>query len=202
MTRRYADGNANIAPHSDKTASMVSGSYIFDASFGATRTLVLRPLSQEQRDKVGGLAKEAKIAQEDIRVEMTDGSAFIMGPLTNACYSHEIEKDPSGESCGDRFCIIWRAIQELRRPKHPHTADELKRIRERAEGMRAKASKREAEWAEKRASKGKSKSAKRKASSNKASRGKKRAKKVVVDTQDDHVKLTIGNQTIKLDIEL
>ena len=100
IATRYGDGTNHMPAHSDKTANLVDGSFIFDYSFGATRHLVFRD------------AVDSKHVV--YTATLTDGSLLILGPNDNASKVHEVPV--SSEPCGARTSHIVRAIKTFKTP--------------------------------------------------------------------------------------
>ena len=70
----HTGGAAGLGPHSDKTLDMAPGSVFVSVNVGATRAMLLR-----RRD--GG---------HEQRVLLRHGAAIVIGPRTNAAYTHGI----------------------------------------------------------------------------------------------------------------
>ena len=70
----HTGGAAGLGPHSDKTLDMAPGSVFVSVNVGATRAMLLR-----RRD--GG---------HEQRVLLPHGAAIVIGPRTNAAYTHGI----------------------------------------------------------------------------------------------------------------
>ena len=108
-----------MPPHSDKIANLEKDSWIFDYSFGAERELVFT-------DSTSG--------KETMRVPLTNGSLFLLGPATNYYNKHEV---PKRHGAGPRISLIFRfaAIKPqklLVKLRKDHTKQLLARAAKRA----------------------------------------------------------------------
>ena len=92
VANQYQDASASIDHHSDKTADIKRGTSIWTISLGDTRPFELR-----KRDGTGTLV-----------VQLTHGSVFQIGPLTNAAYTHSIP--PVSHEIGPRYGLTFRTL--------------------------------------------------------------------------------------------
>jgi hypothetical protein len=86
LIQQYRNGDDFISEHSDKTLDILRESCIVNVSFGATRTMLLRP----KKDYAGS---------SNIRVKLPHNSIFILGWETNKCYTHSVVKDGRPDKC-------------------------------------------------------------------------------------------------------
>lgn len=107
LVQQYADGNANISLHADKTLDIRRGSSVVNFSLGATRTMVLR-------------AKEGDATQ---RIDLPHGSLFRLGWETNRSWQHGIHPDRRtererrrDERRGERVSLTFRDIATFALP--------------------------------------------------------------------------------------
>ena len=77
LIQLYRNGEDAISEHSDKTLDIKEGSYIINASFGATRTMVLKH----------------KVTRDKMRIRLSNNTALIMSLITNANWLHSIPQD-------------------------------------------------------------------------------------------------------------
>ena len=94
VANQYLDRRAGIDHHSDKTPDIKRGTSIWTVSLGATRVLELRKIVDD--------------GSEPLRVELTHGSIFQIGPLTNAAYTHSIL--PADHEVGPRYGLTFRTL--------------------------------------------------------------------------------------------
>jgi hypothetical protein len=92
VANQYLDGTASIDHHSDKTPDIKRGTSIWTISLGDTRPFELRKL-----DGSGSVV-----------VQLTHGSVFQIGPLTNAAYTHSIP--PVSHEVGPRYGLTFRTL--------------------------------------------------------------------------------------------
>lgn len=83
LIQRYNHGKEFISEHADKTLDIRKGTNIINMSFGATRTMILRPKKDTRTGKEG----------ETLRIDLPHNSIFILGWKTNKKYLHSIRKD-------------------------------------------------------------------------------------------------------------
>ena len=83
LIQRYNQGKEFISEHADKTLDIRKGTNIINMSFGATRTMILRPKKDTRTGKEG----------ETLRIDLPHNSIFILGWETNKQYLHGIRKD-------------------------------------------------------------------------------------------------------------
>jgi alkylated DNA repair dioxygenase AlkB len=91
---KYRNESDQISKHSDKYQDLVEGSFITSLSFGATRDLVFEPVT-------AGQGKRFTLA-------LTDGALFVMGPKTNAAFTHCVP--PSKTPTALRMSLIFRQV--------------------------------------------------------------------------------------------
>ena len=92
VANQYLDHHAEIGHHSDKTPDVQRGTSIWTVSLGETRALELRKLD----------------GSETLVVQLTHGSVFEIGPLTNAAYTHSIPPVP--HEVGPRYGLTFRTL--------------------------------------------------------------------------------------------
>lgn len=83
LIQRYNHGKEFISEHADKTLDIKKETNIINMSFGATRTMILRPKKDTRTGKEG----------ETLRIDVPHNSIFILGWNTNKRYLHSIRKD-------------------------------------------------------------------------------------------------------------
>jgi glutathione S-transferase/nicotinamidase-related amidase len=128
LIQLYRDGSDWISEHCDKTLDIAHGTPIINASFGVTRTFCLRrkPARGGKAASVTEGKEEGGDEREEPRVQqfgLPDGSAFIMGAMTNRCWLHSIRKEgkPSTERDitdkwhGERISLTMRVIATFQR---------------------------------------------------------------------------------------
>jgi hypothetical protein len=93
---RYRNENDNIAPHSDKYGDLVQDSVITSLSFGATRELLFEPIAAGQGAR--------------FTIPLENGTLFIMGPRTNAMYTHCVPKSETPTL--QRMSLIFRQVKK------------------------------------------------------------------------------------------
>ena len=94
VANQYLDRDACIGDHSDKTPDIKRGTSIWTVSLGATRVCELRKIVDD--------------GSEPLRVELTPGSVFQIGPLTNAAYTHSIP--PADHAVEPRYGLTFRTL--------------------------------------------------------------------------------------------
>ena len=123
----YINEEKNISAHADKTNDLVPGSFIYLLSTGPTRQMVFKKKIEKEKEEKeeketrkkgskkdfqrkqkgkGGMKK----VKEDLvikKLDLVNGSLFIMGPIANALFTHEVPK--AKEACGERISQIVRA---------------------------------------------------------------------------------------------
>lgn len=90
----YRDREACIDPHSDKTPDIQRDTSIWTISLGHTRRFELH--------------KNGDSATLAIAIDLTPGSVFQIGPLTNAAYKHSIPQVK--HSVGVRYGLTFRTL--------------------------------------------------------------------------------------------
>jgi alkylated DNA repair dioxygenase AlkB len=115
---KYRNESDQISAHSDKYQDLVDGSFITSLSFGATRDLVFEPVT-------AGQGKRFTLA-------LTDGALFVMGPKTNAAFTHCVP--PSKTPTALRMSLIFRQVA-----KHVKTDPKPTKSKAKAKGPKDKA---------------------------------------------------------------
>jgi hypothetical protein len=105
--QKYEDGNSNIHGHADKIIDLKEGVPIYNARFGSTRIVMLT-------NKLD--------SAKQIRVVMKHNSLMILGPQTNAEWTHGVPATEDGTSTGASYSVIFRESVTF---KHPDGADYL-----------------------------------------------------------------------------
>jgi alkylated DNA repair dioxygenase AlkB len=82
LIQLYPDGESHISDHSDKTLDIMKGTPVINVSIGATRKMKIK-------DKVKGEDGTRKSK----RLELNNGSIFVMGWETNRKFYHGINQD-------------------------------------------------------------------------------------------------------------
>lgn len=111
LVQWYRDGQDLITEHSDKTLDINPGTPIVNVTFGGTRVMTLR--TKEKYESKRGLERRSE------RVELGDGSMFVLGEATNQKWLHGIRADKTG-GVDERISLTFRSIgtfvrQDLRR---------------------------------------------------------------------------------------
>ena len=104
LVQWYRDGEDYISEHADKTLDVARGSAIVNLSLGATRTMVLRGKKEGAaeagaeatagaRAAAGKARSGTRPTRATQRVDLVDGSLFVLGWETNRFMTHEIRQD-------------------------------------------------------------------------------------------------------------
>lgn len=148
LLQLYRDGRDWIGEHADKTLDLVRPSNIVNVSLGRTRTMLLRP----KRSQVG----DARVTQ---RVPLPHGSCLVMDLATNREFFHAIRQENAEHADAPRISLTFRDIGTFWDPRtgavwgvgaptgdraqaeataraHAELPPELRRQREREEGLR------------------------------------------------------------------
>ncbi|MBL8683919.1 MAG: isochorismatase family protein [Myxococcales bacterium] len=96
LAQLYRTGRDWISAHSDKTLDLERPSFVVNASFGRTRTMLFEP-------KVKGAVATQK-------VPLPDGSVLLMGLGTNRERFHEIKQEGQSDDDGPRISLTFRWI--------------------------------------------------------------------------------------------
>lgn len=99
LAQLYRTGRDWISAHSDKTLDLERPSFVVNASFGRTRTMLFEP-------KVKGTVATQK-------VPLPDGSVLLMGLGTNRERFHEIKQEGESNEDGPRVSLTFRWIGTL-----------------------------------------------------------------------------------------
>lgn len=100
IATRYRDGNDTITWHSDKEKDIREGSPILSLSFGATRIFRL------------GKPNNKKTVTVKHSIHLESGDLFVLGPLTNKEYQHDVPKTKKDEEeVGQRISLVMRDIK-------------------------------------------------------------------------------------------
>jgi len=110
LIQYYRNGNDNIGQHSDKTLDIKHNTNIVNLSLGATRTIKF---------------KHKNDSTKKFKINLTNNSVLILGPIANKNYLHYIDKDKRDlkfktkdetDFNGERISLTFRTINTFLTP--------------------------------------------------------------------------------------
>jgi alkylated DNA repair dioxygenase AlkB len=108
LIQLYSDGESHISDHSDKTLDIMRGTPVINVSIGAVRKM-----------KIKNKVKSPDGTRHSERIELHNGSVFVMSWETNRKFYHGINQDKRMESLktdaeldfdGSRISLTFRNI--------------------------------------------------------------------------------------------